>query len=173
MGLHTLKARAPRLLGKHGGRDGRAYRRAYDALLLEYGPFDRPLLRLEAGRVSVAWMNVEIATRALVTARRARERGRGRRPSVQAVERLAKRQGLADASYSQALDKLRELVQANGRGPRPLAELVEHEQHEQHRRSRASAGRPGREPLPAPSDALESGASAAQRDAGGDAGAGR
>jgi hypothetical protein len=69
-----------------------------------------PLTRLEAGRVAVAWVNFAAATRALTAARREREQGKGRRPSAQTIERLSRRQGLADASYSQALGKLRELA---------------------------------------------------------------
>jgi hypothetical protein len=111
-GRGTLKAGAPRLLGRHDGWQGRAYRRAYDALAAEFGPFGSLLLRLEAGRAAAAWVNVEAATRALAAARHAREVGRGRRPSLHALERLARRQGLADASYAQAKDKLRDLASA-------------------------------------------------------------
>jgi hypothetical protein len=108
------------MLGKHHGAQGRAYRRAWDALALELGPFDRPLLRLEAGRVAAAWVNVEIATATLAEARRRRDAGRGRRPSAQAVERMARRQGLADGSYIAALDKLRDMTARNGH-PKDLA----------------------------------------------------
>ena len=109
MGRHRLTAGAPRLLGRHDGAAGRAFRRYYDALAGELGPF-RPLVRLEAGRVAVLGVLLEAATHALMAARRDRETGRGRRPSVAALERLARRQGLADASYAAALDKLRALV---------------------------------------------------------------
>jgi hypothetical protein len=121
----------PRLLyargsGRHyNAAEGWAYRRKYTVLEEELGPFTA-LQRDEAGRVAAAWVHLMAATAALSTARHVRAKGRGRRPSVQAIARLAKRQGLADASYSQALDKLRELVQANGR-PRPLAELLPRE----------------------------------------------
>lgn len=119
-GRRPLKGGAPRMLGKHHGAQGRAYRRAWDALALELGPFDRPLLRLEAGRVAAAWVNVEIATATLAEARRRRDAGRGRRPSAQAVERMARRQGLADGSYIAALDKLRDMTARNGH-PKDLA----------------------------------------------------
>jgi hypothetical protein len=117
-GRRALQAGAPRLLGRHDGLAGRAYRRAFAALDAEWGPFTSPLLRLEAGRVAAAWVNLEAATRALATARRDRERGKGRRPSLIQIERLSRRQGLADASYSQALDKLRALI-ADRRPTRP------------------------------------------------------
>jgi hypothetical protein len=61
----------------------------------------------------VVMINLQSATRALVAARRARDRGRGRRPSAQAIERLSRRRALQDMSYSQALDRLRDLVRAN------------------------------------------------------------
>jgi hypothetical protein len=115
-GRAPLKDNAPRFLGTHEGKPGRAYRRAYDTLAAEFGPFDRPLLRFEAGRVAIAMLNVEAATRALATARREREQGRGRRPSARDLERLSRRQALQDQSYSQALDRLRELAKGNGHG---------------------------------------------------------
>ncbi len=123
-GRRRLKANAPRLLGHHDGRDGRVYRRAYDALEAEFGPFSSQLQRNEAGRVAAAWLNLELSTQALAEARRVRERGRGRRPSAQAIERLARRQGLADQSYAQAVVHLRELAQRNGHGADPLREIL-------------------------------------------------
>ncbi|MBI4346857.1 MAG: hypothetical protein HY553_08375 [Elusimicrobia bacterium] len=133
-GKRRLKANAPRLLGRHDGPDGRAYRRAYDALEADLGPFASELVRFEAGRAAVTMVNLEGATKAQAAARRARESGKGRRPGPRDLERLARRQGLADATYSQALDKLRELAQRNGhprggRAPltsdRLLAELAQ------------------------------------------------
>ena len=93
-GRRPLKAGAVRLLGTHDGLSGRAFRRGYDALAHAFD-LSQPLARLEAGRAAVAWANFEAATRALADARRARERGTGRRPSAHAVERAARRQGLA------------------------------------------------------------------------------
>jgi len=106
----ALKGQAPRLLGNHGGRAGKDYRRAWDTLAEGLGPFDSRLLRFEAGRAAVAMINLEAATRALATARTARERGRGRRPSAQQLERLQRRQALQDGTCGQVLDRLRELV---------------------------------------------------------------
>jgi hypothetical protein len=123
-GKRRLKADAPRLLGKHDGEAGRAFRRHYDGLEAELGPFRSHLLRFEAARVAVAGVNLEAATRALATARRARESGKGRRPSPRDLERLSRRQGLADATYSQALDKLRALARADGASRRdPLDDV--------------------------------------------------
>lgn len=119
-GRRQLKAHAPRFLGRHDGRDGRAYYRCFAALEADLGPFTSALVRFEAGRTAVAMVNLTLATEALTAARRARDRGKGRRPGPRELERLARRQGLADTSYSQALDRLRELV-ATRRGPADLA----------------------------------------------------
>lgn len=123
-GRRRLKGDAPRLLGRHDGPAGRAYRRAYDALAQEFGPFPSPLLRFEAGRVAVAMLNLEYASTALAAARRLRERGKGRRPSPREIERLSRRQGLADASYSAALARLRELAGRDGHGVQPDLEAL-------------------------------------------------
>jgi hypothetical protein len=64
-GRHALRAGAPRLLGRHDGWRGRAYHRVFAALATELGPFDRPLVRLEAGRAAVAWVQLQAATMAL------------------------------------------------------------------------------------------------------------
>jgi hypothetical protein len=90
------------------------------------------LARLEAGRVAVAWTNLEAATESLEAARRARETGKGRRPSPRTIEGLARRQGLADTSYAAALDKLRELVGAQ-RKPATIADLVTRQQQQRGR----------------------------------------
>jgi hypothetical protein len=112
-GRRPLKGGAVRLLGNHAGVEGASFRRAYDALVEELGPFSK-LQAFEASRVAFAWCNLEAASRALATARRARTHGRGRRPNVQAIERLARRQGLANADYAQALTALRALAGHNG-----------------------------------------------------------
>ena len=112
-GRRPLKGGAVRLLGNHAGVEGASFRRAYDALAEELGPFSK-LQAFEASRVALAWCNLEAASRALATARRARMHGRGRRPNAQAVERLARRQGLANGDYGQALAALREMVAHNG-----------------------------------------------------------
>lgn len=120
-GRRRLKAGAPRVLGRHHGTEGRAYRRVYDALAAALD-LATSLLRYEAGRVAALAVQMEAATRALVDAQRARRAGRGRRPSPRELERLARRQGLADQSYSQALEKLRAL--AAERAPLDLARAI-------------------------------------------------
>lgn len=44
--------------------------------------------------------------------------GPGRRPGSRDVERLSRRQGLADGSYAQAVARLEELAGRNGHGSR-------------------------------------------------------
>ncbi|MBI4628066.1 MAG: hypothetical protein HY729_05105 [Candidatus Rokubacteria bacterium] len=114
---------SPRLLPNNNSVEGRSYRQAYRVLVADLGPLDTPLLRLEAGRVAVAFVNYEAATRALMEARQLRRQGRGRRPSPRDVERLSRRQGLADQTYTSALDRLRELAKSNGHG-RSFAERL-------------------------------------------------
>ncbi len=124
-GRKPLARGAPRLLGYHGGTDGHLYAAAFAALAEQYGPFTLRLVRMEAGRTAAAWVRFVLAQRALTAARRERERGKGRRPSAQALERLSRRVGLEDASYAQALEKLRALAQRNGDGkPTSGAELL-------------------------------------------------
>jgi hypothetical protein len=125
-GRRRLRAGAPRLLGLHGGVRGRWYRECWAALLTEYGPLDG-LPRLEAGRVCVEWVQLRTATAALEDARRRAVEGRGRRPGPRELERLARRAGLADASYGQGLDKLAALCAA--RKQRPVSALEALEQH--------------------------------------------
>jgi len=108
-----LKGGAPRALGTHAGIEGRLYRRAYEALEAELGPFSA-FGRLEAGRVAALYVQLQAATTALVQAQRARRMGKGRRPNVHQVERLARRQGLVNGDYNQALTRLQELVARSG-----------------------------------------------------------
>ena len=109
-GRRPLVGGAVRLLGNHSGREGWAFRRCYDALVERYGAFETKLLRLEASRTAAAWVNLEVATRELSAARRRRTKERGRRPGARDVERLARRQGLADGSYQLALGRLEAMV---------------------------------------------------------------
>lgn len=124
-GRRPLKGGAPRLLSNHGGLEGKDYRRAYDVLAAELGPFT-PLQRMEAGRVAAAWLQLQAATRALTTAQRERRTGKGRRPSARDLERLARRQGLADSTYAQALARLQEQCTSTRKAPTSGAELLEH-----------------------------------------------
>jgi hypothetical protein len=122
-GRKPLRHGAPRLLGRHDGRQGRAYSVAYADLVAALGPFPTRLLRFEAGRVALARVNLEEASGALAALRHARATGRGRRPSTRDLERAQRRQALQDQSYSQALGALRELLAATRR-PASVADLV-------------------------------------------------
>jgi len=108
MGKDPLKGGVQRLLCDHSGRSGWAFRRALRCARGGVRPLQ--LARLEAGRVALAWVNLDAASRALEDARRARANGRGRRPGSRDVGRAARRQGLADQSYAQALAGLRALT---------------------------------------------------------------
>lgn len=108
-GRRPLAGHIPRFLGAHNGWEGRAYRRSYVALERDLGPFSA-MQALEAARVAALRVQIEVAMATLVDAQRSRRAGRGRRPNHGQIERLARRAGLADQSYSQALDKLRDLT---------------------------------------------------------------
>jgi hypothetical protein len=109
------------MLGTHEGIDGKAFRRAWTALVAEFGaPTHHSLLRLEMGRCAVAWTTLEAAQRRLADARRRRETLKNHRPSESMILRLEKRAGLADESYGRAVDRLREMV-----GPRKPASLAD------------------------------------------------
>jgi hypothetical protein len=123
-----LQDGSPRILDNHNSVEGRIYRQGYRLLAQDLGPFETPLLRAEAGRVAVHFVNLQVATRAIMAARRERRVGRGRRPSARDLERLSRRQALADASYGQALEKLRALVQAT----RPKMDLASRLARAQH-----------------------------------------
>ncbi len=110
-GRHPLKGGAARLLGSHAGADGKAFRRVFDAVVARYGPLDA-LARLEASRAAAAWVSYEAAQRALAAARRARERGKGRRPDARTIERLSRRAGLQEAGYAAAVARVEALAKA-------------------------------------------------------------
>ena len=116
-GRRRLVGGAVRVLGDHSGIEGWIFRRAYDALVERFGAFETKLLRLEASRVAVLWLNLELATRDLSAARRRRAKERGRRPGSRDVERLSRRQGLADSSYQLGLGRLEEMTKARKQPP--------------------------------------------------------
>jgi len=103
-----LKGDLPRLLSRHDGHRGVAYQRAGGALVRELGlkPGDTALL-MQAGRCAQLWVEYVSASRDLDTARRARDAGRGRRPSAAAVDRLAYRAKQASDAYADALTALK------------------------------------------------------------------
>jgi hypothetical protein len=171
MGRRRLPGGLERLFRDHRSRLGGDYREAYESLRAGLALDGDAWLQREASRAALLVVRARESARQWAQTIEQRKRGRGRRPSLRHVERAARRATLDDLALNHALDKLRELV--NRSPARPLAELIEPEPHDLPRRSRVLAGRPGREPLPSPSDALESGARAPQGDAGGESGAGR
>ncbi len=134
-GKARLTAGMPRMLGRHDGAEGARYRRAWKALVTEYGqPVRGSLLALEMGRVAVAYSNLLAASEALAVARRDRATGKGRRPSVARIEKLSRRHGLANKTYSEALDKLGEMVARHRSEPTAddlVRQLIADSQHEQ------------------------------------------
>jgi hypothetical protein len=90
---------------RHSGRQGVWYRVHYAALETRLGPFD-PAMRLYAGGASALWVTWRLDSDAAEEASQARQEGRGRRPSAQAVARLKKRAALSWGSYDAALRRL-------------------------------------------------------------------
>jgi hypothetical protein len=87
----------------------RATRAHFHALKAKLGPFDA-VTRAYAQAATAMWWSFAQATMELGDLEAKRRTGRGRRPSVQAVERLRKRQGVAFQSYDAALKRLEELA---------------------------------------------------------------
>jgi len=121
-GKRLLLDGAPRLLGNHNTAAGKRFRRTYQALAERYGPFQDQVLKMEAARCAAAWVEYQAATEQLADARAKLNAAKGRHSgawNAQAVQRLAKRAGLSDASYAAALRRLEELT-ATTRVARPL-----------------------------------------------------
>ena len=69
-------------------------------------PSDTGLL-MAVGRTAALWVEFLSATRDLDAARRAREAGRGKRPSAGAIDRLSHRAKVASDGYAEALSALK------------------------------------------------------------------
>jgi hypothetical protein len=115
-GKHRLGAGLRRLYPDH--RAVRGPSEAFSALEVDLGPFS-PLARREAWRCAALGVECEAAMMALAAARHDRRTGRGRKPNAREVERLARRAGLANLSYTQAVDRLRALAAQQRRAPTP------------------------------------------------------
>jgi hypothetical protein len=83
------------------------------------------LVRMAMMRAATRWVALVAAERMLSDAHRAREEGKGRRPSQAMVNQLAKRAGLEDDSYQKALASLREQVNQQRRARTPDEILAE------------------------------------------------
>jgi|SRR5882724_9441606 len=121
-GRGRIKGGFTRMLGRHDGWEGRAFGRARDDLMAEFS-LSTGVLKFEASRVAMLRVQLEAANRALVEAQRTRRDGRGRRPSPRQIERLSRRLGLADNSYAQAFERLREMATVQRRPPTPAEVL--------------------------------------------------
>jgi hypothetical protein len=76
-------------------------------------------------RAATRWVALVAAERTLADARRAREEGKGRRPSQPKLNGLAKRAGLEGESHEKSLAALRELVAQARQGRTPDEILAE------------------------------------------------
>jgi len=77
-----LRGGIPRLLPNHCTPTAVIYRRHFQALAGQFGPFTgNPFLTDYAGRVALAFVTARESGMDLARARTARERGTGRRPS--------------------------------------------------------------------------------------------
>lgn len=111
----ALRSGARRVLGNHGGARGKSFDAHYRALRARLGPFDGVTRDYASATAAafVAYLDAEVA---VTRATRLRDGGRGRRPSVQALERLRRRQGLSWGTFDGALRRLEELAASR---PRP------------------------------------------------------
>src|SRR5437870_11707474 len=126
-----LRGDAPRMFARHDRAAAQWYGRHFRELADKLGPFDS-VTRTYAGAVAALWVTFRRDTITLEDAQRARQAGRGRRPSTSAIIRLEKRQGLSWGSYDAALRRLEELS-ASRSNHDPLA-AVRHAVAEANRR---------------------------------------
>lgn len=121
-GKRRLRAVPARVFVDHRCPDAVEHRRIYAALHEELS-LTTTLLRYEGSRVALLGVIARNAGRALMAHQAQARDGKGRGgPSPRDLERLLRRQGLADGSFSQALDKLREL--ASRKRPLDLAQRI-------------------------------------------------
>lgn len=69
-----------------------------------------------------AWWSASQASEAALTQGARRRHGRGRRPSLQELDRRMKRQGLGFGTFDQLVRRLEELSKQNGHGRDPFKE---------------------------------------------------
>jgi hypothetical protein len=129
MSAGALRDGVPRILGNHHGRLGRSYRKAYLALAERFGPLPDQVAKMECSRAAAAWVEYEASLQALTAARIKLNGAKGRYAkswSPQAVQRLSKRVGLNDSTYSAAVRRLEELTARTREhaGPRDLSHLL-------------------------------------------------
>jgi hypothetical protein len=92
-------------------RPMRSYFRALDA---RYGPFRDAVVFEHARLTTEAWWAAAYASGVAIVEIGNRQRGRGRRPNHQAIDRRLKRAGLGSGTLDQMLRRLEELAGKNG-----------------------------------------------------------
>lgn len=97
--------------------DARMLRAFYRDLEARYGPLIEVVMREHARLTTEAWWTARQASGSALVEAAKREHGRGRRPSLAAVDRRFKRQGLGLETFDQLLRRLEELTKSNRRRP--------------------------------------------------------
>jgi hypothetical protein len=103
----------------------RQLRRYLRALECRYGPFaDEDAWELARLTTESWWTAKDASTNALLEGAK-RKHGRGRRPTLQAIDRRQKRQGLGSGTWMQMRSQLADMAAAV-RKPRALADVIRH-----------------------------------------------
>jgi hypothetical protein len=121
-GRRRLSKNKPRLLGRHDGWRGREYDREWSAN--GGAELTSQVLRNALGEACVRKVRWIASSQALREAERQREKGRGRRPSTGAIERLKRREGIDSVGYRKALVMFWELARERSLRPASVSELV-------------------------------------------------
>jgi hypothetical protein len=101
----------------------RQLRRFFSSLSRRYGPF-ADFLSWEFARLATeTWWTAQAASSSALTEGSKRRNGKGRRPSLHAIDRRLKRQGLGVGTLMQVLDRLEQLARPSKRVTTP-ADLV-------------------------------------------------
>jgi hypothetical protein len=102
----------------------RQLRRYLRSLVRRYGPFgDEDAWELARLTTEAWWTAKDASTNALLEEAK-RKHGRGRRPTLQAIDRRQKRQGLGSGTWMQMLAHLEERAAPKRRRPAEVAELL-------------------------------------------------
>jgi hypothetical protein len=117
-----VASRARRLWRDLPKADRGRLRAMFRTLEARFGLRDR--LAAEYARLATeAWGTASQASEAALAEGAKRRHGRGRRPSLQALDRRQKRQALSVGSFDQLVRRLHELAQRTGPGPDLAAAL--------------------------------------------------
>jgi hypothetical protein len=119
-----LPCGAPRLYPDARSTEARQYKAKYKALEEAYGPFLTDAVRDQAGVTAKAWQQMLWTGHELIALQQKRQRGRGRRPNAQQVERKARRDGINAEAYKQHEQRLEEMCKRQQHVGDPLAALL-------------------------------------------------